>query len=155
MSWLLDFLTKYRSWVIVLFVLPVGFIFDWLVWLQRFLVRNVFSRKTTHEDRVKEVQEQVQEWAQDPNRKPMCTDRSAWINLSTRFFNKKECRKIRVSHLYNILSLDTKKQTVWVEPLVTVGEATAFLNPKGWTLEVTLEIMDATVGVYQALFSVN
>jgi len=76
----------------------------------------------------------------------MCTDRSAWINLSTRFFNKKECQKIRVSHLYNILSLDTKKQTVTVEPLVSVGEATAFLNPKGWTLEVTLEIMDATVG---------
>jgi hypothetical protein len=50
--------------------------------------------------------------------------------------------------LYNILSLDTKKRTVWVEPLVTVGEATAFLNPKGWTLEVTLEIMDATVGEY-------
>jgi hypothetical protein len=59
MGWLLDFLTKYRNWVIVLFVLPVGFIFDWLVWLQRWVIRNVLSRKTTHADRVKEVQKQV------------------------------------------------------------------------------------------------
>jgi delta24-sterol reductase len=55
------------------------------------------------------------------------------------------CHKIPVA-LYNILSLDEKALTVRVEPMVSVSEITAYLIPKGYTLAVTLEIGDATVG---------
>ena len=49
-------------------------------------------------------------------------------------------------HLDSILAIDTEKMTVTVEPMVTVGQATKVLNPLGWTLACTLEIMDATIG---------
>jgi delta24-sterol reductase len=48
--------------------------------------------------------------------------------------------------LYNILSLDENNLTVRVEPMVTVGEITQYLIPRGYTLAVTLEIADATLG---------
>ena len=36
--------------------------------------------------------------------------------------------------------------TVRVEPMVSVGDITRFLVPRGYTLAVTLEIADATLG---------
>ena len=48
--------------------------------------------------------------------------------------------------LYDILELDEKKMRVRVEPMVTVGDITRFLVPRGYTLAVTLEIADATLG---------
>ena len=48
--------------------------------------------------------------------------------------------------LYNILSLDERELLVRVEPLVSVGEVTAFLVPRGYTLAVCLEVAEATLG---------
>ena len=48
--------------------------------------------------------------------------------------------------LYDILHLDEEKMTVRVEPMVSVGDITRFLIPKGYTLAVTLEIADASLG---------
>ena len=48
--------------------------------------------------------------------------------------------------LYDILHLDERNLTVTVEPMVTVGDITRYLVPKGYTLAVTLEIADATLG---------
>ncbi|RZB39834.1 delta(24)-sterol reductase-like, partial [Asbolus verrucosus] len=39
-----------------------------------------------------------------------------------------------------------QKQTVRVEPLVTMGQLTATLNPLGWTIPVVPELDDLTVG---------
>ena len=75
----------------------------------------------------------------------MCTARPNWLSLSTTFFNKKACHKVPVP-LYDILSLNEEKMTVKVEPMVSVGDITRYLVPKGYTLAVTLEIADATLG---------
>jgi len=45
-----------------------------------------------------------------------------------------------------VLKLDPVKQTVHIEPLVTVGQITKELVPQGWMLATTLEIDEATVG---------
>ena len=42
--------------------------------------------------------------------------------------------------------MDTKSETVVVEPLVTMGQITATLLPKGWTLPIVPELDDLTVG---------
>lgn len=42
--------------------------------------------------------------------------------------------------------IDLSKQIVRVEPLVTMGQLTATLNPMGWTLPVQPELDDLTVG---------
>jgi len=75
----------------------------------------------------------------------MCTARPNWLSLSTTFFNKEECHKVPIP-LYDILALDEEGLTVTVEPMVTVGEITRYLVPRGFTLAVTLEIADATLG---------
>jgi len=75
----------------------------------------------------------------------MCTARPNWLSLSTTFFNKEECHKVPLP-LYDILALDEENLTVTVEPMVTVGEITRYLVPRGFTLAVTLEIADATLG---------
>ena len=48
--------------------------------------------------------------------------------------------------LYDVLELDEERMTVRVEPMVTVGDITRYLVPRGYTLAVTLEIADATLG---------
>ena len=48
--------------------------------------------------------------------------------------------------LYDVLQLDEERGVVKVEPMVTVGDITRFLVPRGYTLAVTLEIADATLG---------
>ena len=75
----------------------------------------------------------------------MSTARPNWLSLSTKFFNKAACHRIPIP-LYDILELNEDKMTVRVEPMVSVGDITKFLIPKGYTLAVTLEIADATLG---------
>ena len=50
--------------------------------------------------------------------------------------------------LYDILEIDTTSPQpfVRVEPLVTMGQLTAALNPLGWTVAVLPELDDLTVG---------
>ena len=102
-----------------------------------------------HDERVQKIQAKVREWndlPMDKEKKPfMCTARPNWLSLSTTFFNKEACHKVPIP-LYDILSLDEKNMTVRVEPMVSVGDITRFLVPRGYTLAVTLEIADATLG---------
>lgn len=76
----------------------------------------------------------------------MCTARPGWATVSfRRGLYKKQLRNIEVN-MIDILEIDEKKRTVRVEPLVTMGQITAFLNPLGWTLPVLPELDDLTVG---------
>nr|KAG5709593.1 hypothetical protein BaRGS_001643 [Batillaria attramentaria] len=76
----------------------------------------------------------------------MCTARPGWSNVSfRRGLYKKRLRNIDVN-LIDILGVDTKREVVHVEPMVTMGQVTACLNPLGWTLPVLPELDDLTVG---------
>jgi len=52
-------------------------------------------------------------------------NRPNWLSLSTTFFNKAACHKVPIP-LYDILSIDEKKLTVTVEPMVSVGDITRY-----------------------------
>jgi len=58
---------------------------------------------------------------------------------------KEECSKIQID-LIDILEIDPIKQTCVVEPLANMGQITAQLIPLGWTLAITPELDDLTVG---------
>jgi len=45
-------------------------------------------------------------------------------------------------------------QTVRVEPLVTMGQLTATLDPLGWTLPIVPELDDLTVGTCMCVFDI-
>lgn len=61
------------------------------------------------------------------------------------FFFQDLCERIPIA-LYDILHLDEKNLIVKTEPMVSVANMIEFLLPRGYTLAVTLEIGDATVG---------
>ena len=46
----------------------------------------------------------------------------------------------------NIISLDTEKRTVRVEPMVTIGILNDYLIKLGWTVPVVPELDDLTIG---------
>ena len=46
----------------------------------------------------------------------------------------------------DILSVDETRQTVTVEPMVTIGQLNDFLVGRGWMLPVVPELDDLTIG---------
>jgi delta24-sterol reductase len=141
-------LTRYRSLILVGIGLPVGFVFDGALRLRARLHDLLGAAPERHDEKVREIQEQVQRWASQPaaERRPMCTDRKTWMNLSTRFEPKHRWHAIRMGKLRDILAIDEQQLTVRVEPFVTVGQATSYLIERGYMLAVNLEIAEATLG---------
>lgn len=90
---------------------------------------------------------QVKAWKADGMKSGMCTARPGWMNMSfRRALYKKTMQNIEVN-LIDILNVDTERKIVRVEPLVSMGQITAMLNPLGWTLPVLPELDDLTVGM--------
>lgn len=143
---LIELLEKNRGLIILFFCLPASFIFDLLLSLRTKIYRFFFSSPENHDKRVRKIQTQIQAWNKLPrdSRKLLTTSRPNWLSLSTTFYRKDLCHKVNID-LFDILSLDEKNLTVRVEPMVTVGDITKFLIPRGYTLAVTLEIADATL----------
>jgi len=144
---LFRFLEDNRGFVILFFCLPASFLFDLVLRVRHGIYQALRSAPELHDTRVQAIQKRVAQWnKKDPaTRKKLVTARPNWLSLSTTFFRKDLCEKIPIN-LYDILSLDEKNMRVRVEPMVTVGDITKFLIPKGYTLAVTLEIADATLG---------
>ncbi|GBP25832.1 hypothetical protein EVAR_81711_1 [Eumeta japonica] len=144
---LIRWLEDHRELVIVMFCLPASFLFDILLRIKHNIRRTLFSSPRQHDRRVRKIQNKVQQWNNilSKNRKLLCTARPNWMSLSTTFFQKNLHHQIPVS-LHDILELNTEKLTVKVEPMVTVGEITEYLIPKGYSLAVTIELNDATLG---------
>merc|ERR1712223_240276 len=136
-----------RGLILTVIGLPASFMFDIIMRTRTWFYASLFSSPSKHGERVRKIQAQVNKWNKLPveNRPFMCTARPNWLSLSTTFFNKDACHKVPVP-LYDILELNEDKMTVKVEPMVTVGEITRYLVPRGYTLAVTLEIADATLG---------
>nr|XP_023025833.1 delta(24)-sterol reductase-like [Leptinotarsa decemlineata] len=93
-----------------------------------------------------EILFQIGEWDRNGRKTRMCTARPGWQTMSFRRpMYKDHMTKIEVN-LVDILEVDSVRQVVKVEPLVTMGQLTATLNPMGWTIPVLPEIDDLTVG---------
>ncbi|KAK4299706.1 hypothetical protein Pmani_028040 [Petrolisthes manimaculis] len=136
-----------RGFIVVVVVLPLSLVFGLFMKLRHWLIRKFVSAPEKHDERVRAVQSQVMRWNKQPatERKLMCTARPNWQSLSTTFFRKDQCHQISLP-LYDILELHENRMTVVVEPMVSVGEVTAFLVPRGYTLAVCLEVAEATLG---------
>lgn len=89
---------------------------------------------------------QVRAWNDDGRKSTMCTARPGWMAVSLRVGKyKKTMRNINVN-LIDVLQVDIDRRVVRVEPLVSMGQITATLNPLGWTLPIVPELDDLTVG---------
>ena len=76
------------------------------------------------------------------------TGRSHEVLFDFTFAGKYKERSTRIKlELYDILNIDVIKETVLLEPQVTMGQLTAALVPLGWTIPVLPELDDLTVGL--------
>ncbi|XP_060516051.1 delta(24)-sterol reductase-like isoform X3 [Cylas formicarius] len=139
-------LIHYRWVFVCLFLLPISFLFDVWLYFRNWIVFKLISAPKQHERKIKYVQKQVRDWSDEGKKTKMCTARPGWQTVCFRRpVYKNTMKKIEVN-LVDILEIDTIKETVRVEPLVTMGQLTATLNPLGWTIPVLPEIDDLTVG---------
>lgn len=138
------FLTKHRGWVIFLFAVPVSFLFQRILLLKNWYYRNFLSTNKLHNSKIKKIAEEIR--VANTQSKQMCTARPTWQTMSLRKATyKDDCAQIKID-LKNILSFNKEKRTLRVEPMVTMGEITHYLIPKGFALSVQVEMDDLTVG---------
>ena len=147
MSYLEYFLTHYRSVLVVLFLLPMSFIYDIYLWFRDTLNFIMKDRALgQHSIRVEAISAEIKKWIADGRPCKMCTARPGHQTMSLRVPKyKKSFRNIPV-FLYEIIKVDTEKRTVIVEPMVTMGQLSRLLNSIGWTIPVLPELDDLTVG---------
>lgn len=138
-------LIHYR-WVIVILLLPVSVVYDALLYVRTWVVFQLSSAPNKHAAKVQRVANQVKQWKAEGSRTPMCTARPTWQTMSFRHAKYKKTMFTVNVNLVDILELSSEKRTVRVEPLVTMGQLTATLDPLGWTLPFVPELDDLTVG---------
>ena len=139
-----NLLTKHRGWVIFLFAVPFSFLYQKVEDLKNWYYRTFKNTNRFHEREVRKIQTEVAK-AYEAGMK-MCTARSPWKTMSPKSATfKKDMAQIPIS-LRNVLDIDTKKMTVKVEPMVTMGDITHYLLPKGYALKIQVEMDDLTVG---------
>ncbi|GFO23070.1 delta(24)-sterol reductase-like [Plakobranchus ocellatus] len=150
-SWLrfrgLEYIIINYRWIFVcIFLLPLSVFYDAFMYIRAKIVFSLNSAPKQHDARVANVQKQVRAWDRDGRQTKMCTARPGWATMSfRRGLYKNSLRNIEIN-LIDILGVDIQRKTVRVEPMVTMGQITACLNPLGWTLPVLPELDDLTVG---------
>ncbi|XP_066158686.1 delta(24)-sterol reductase-like [Euwallacea fornicatus] len=139
-------LINYRWVFVCLFLLPISFLHDLWFYLRNWVVFKLTSAPKQHDSKVKYVQKQIREWASSGKGTQMCTARPSWQTVCFRRAKYKSTMTKIELDLVDILEIDVEKKVVRVEPMVTMGQLTATLNPLGWTIPVLPEIDELTVG---------
>ncbi|PNF18142.1 Delta(24)-sterol reductase [Cryptotermes secundus] len=139
-------LINYRWVFVCFFLLPASLLYEIYNYGRNWIIVKLNSAPKLHHRKVQNVQKQVQNWRASGMTVPMCTSRPGWQTMSlSKPKYKKKLWNIDIN-LIDILEIDVEKQTVRVEPLVTMGQLTATLDPLGWTIPIVPELDDLTVG---------
>lgn len=139
-------LTYHRGWFATLFLLPISVTYNTILRIRRRISFWMHSAPAKHSERVEEVKKQIRDWIDEGCPGKLTTGRSGWFTMSDSVPKYKKTHRRIYIKLQDILEIDENKGTVRVEPLVSMGQITALLNPRGWTLPVLPELDDLTVG---------
>jgi delta24-sterol reductase len=142
-SMAMRFIEAYREYIVFFVVLPISLVLRVVhAWDRRWNRPDA----SQHEARVQRVQSAVRQ----KRNQLMTTDRSACASHSPRIVDKRRRSRIKMSDVRAILSLeaadDGQSAFVRAEPGVTIAEITRFLISKGFLLQCTLEMENATIG---------
>ncbi|XP_055312887.1 delta(24)-sterol reductase-like [Sitodiplosis mosellana] len=139
-------LIDYR-WVIVCFLLlPLSFLYNLWFYTRNKIIFHLNSAPRAHDDKVRKIQKQVQEWNKSDKSKKMCTARPGYQTMSFRKPLYKSTMHQVECNLIDILEVDREKRTVRVEPLATMDQVSETLAKLGWTIAIVPELDDLTVG---------
>lgn len=146
MGFVENILINYRWVFVCLFLLPVSLFYNIWFYCRNLIVFKLSSAPTQHQKKLQFVQKQIIDWNNNGRVTKMCTARPGWQTMSFRRpLYKKHMTNIEVN-LVDILEVDVQRRIVRVEPMVSMGQLTATLNPLGWTIPILPEIDDLTVG---------
>ena len=146
----LFYMLNNHQWVFAIWLIPISLCYDLFWWCRarifywlfrrnsnlrlrkkQFKLLNIIFKKTEnkyiifllsrHDDKVKNVQRQIEEWMASGSDQPMCTARPGWqsITLQQQHY-KKRMYNIHID-LPDILEIDEENKFVRVEPMVTIG----------------------------------
>jgi delta24-sterol reductase len=139
-------LTHHRGLFATVILLPISSLYSAYVYVRNHLVFRLRSAPARHEQRVREVIRQIEDWKQSGAKEQLCTARSGWQAMSEMVPKYKLSRRnIRIG-LYDVLGIDAERRTVRVEPLASMGQVSRTLIAQGWILPVVPELDDLTVG---------
>lgn len=83
------------------------------------------ASEARHQGRVQQVQRAIQAWRDAGAKTKLCSARPGWMTMSLRIGKyKKTSTGIPVSHLCNVLRVDTERGVVFVEPNVSMAQIT-------------------------------
>jgi hypothetical protein len=100
-TWFGWFLVNFRWVIVVPVVLPLSFLFE-----QFWRIRNYWVQDRAphlHDQRVKQIQEQILKWREGGCKGKLCTARKNWLNTSTKFAKYKATANQIHIDLYDIL----------------------------------------------------
>ena len=138
------FLSDNREFVIAAFAVPASFAYRSVRGIGNWIYRNFRNTGARHAEAVRVIRDQVR--AGHDSGKRMCTARKPWKSMSLRSADfKRDMVRIDVD-LRNVLEVDERRCVVRAEPMVTMGEITRYLNPRGFALAVQAEMDDLTLG---------
>lgn len=148
--WQFRWLAAMRVPILVFFVIPLSFL-RWAWSRVRSCVRSTFESpqraRAAHQASVAQVVRALESWQRGGRKKKLRTSRGTWLTMSTRLASTKSgCHLIPLGHLNRILNADLARGTVSVEPMVTFGELSDFLLPRGHMLRCHVEMEAITVG---------
>ena len=139
-----NLLVKHRGIVIAGFAVPASFVYRNVERFWKFIYRIVRNASARHDGAVRAIQAQVR--AGHTSCRLMCTARRPWKTMSVRTAEfKKDMHRVSIG-LHSILEVDEKRGIVRAEPMVTMGDITRFLVPRGFALAVQAEMDDLTLG---------
>ncbi|XP_043467652.1 delta(24)-sterol reductase-like [Leptopilina heterotoma] len=144
---ILEYLMVNHRWIFVIFfLLPISFVYEIFNYTRNWIVFRLSTAPTEHGKKVREVQRQVKKWNESGRKQQMCTARPTWQTMSFRQGTYKSSMFQVKVNLIDVLEVNVEKKFVRVEPLVSMGQLSATLDPLGWTIPVVPELDDLTVG---------
>ncbi len=143
---IVHFMTEYRGWFVIVFVLPFSLLFDVFFAVRARVIQHFFSAPELHAKRLAHISAQIRAWKERGDGTKLCTARGGWQSISPGYRSYKKSSTQIAIDLYDILSWSETDRTVTVEPMVNMGMLSHFLTPKGYTLPVLPEMDDLTVG---------
>ena len=69
----ITFMTEYRGWFVIFFVLPISLTFDLFFAIRARFIMAFFSAPELHEERVGFIQKQLRDWAAKNDGTKLCT----------------------------------------------------------------------------------
>ncbi len=139
-----NFLSNNRAFVVAVIAVPASFIYQNITNFNNWAYRSFRNTDAKHDEAVRTIQLKVREGRKSGKR--MCTARKPWKSMSMRSADfKQEMVQIDLD-LRNVLKVDEEQGIVRAEPMVTMGEITHYLVPRGFALAVQAEMDDLTLG---------